>query len=101
MPVTVEWDDAAHTIVRYTFAGDWEWEDFLALREQVDVMLDSVEQPVGVILHIPDLKALPPNIYSRVGELELTRHPMLRQHREGLGCARGGAHRHSIHPQTA
>ena len=77
MPVTVEWDDEAHTTILYTFTDDWEWDEFLTLRGQVDVMLDGIDHPIGVILYIRDPKALPHNIYSRVGQLEIARHPLL------------------------
>ncbi len=64
MNVTMEWENEARTVLRYTFSGDWDWNDFYAILVDHDqetaldrlcVVIDlrkTTRIPTDAILHL-------------------------------------------------
>ena len=79
MPITVEWDDEAHTIIHEVYAGTWTIEDNRAEREKVLSMLEGDGPVVDMIVELDHMK-FPPTIVSHFSELSrspASRHPRL------------------------
>ncbi len=64
MNVTMDWENEARTVLRYTFAGDWDWDDFSAVLvdhsqefalDQLCIVIDlrqTTHIPTDAILHL-------------------------------------------------
>lgn len=52
MPVFVDWLDERHSAIVQAFHGRWTLEEFLASVASVDVLLDTVHQPVDLIADV-------------------------------------------------
>ena len=65
MPVTVNWDDDAHTRVCFCVVGRWTWQEFSwAWLESVS-MMSSVSHTVHFIIDVNDMVGLPPDLLTR------------------------------------
>lgn len=49
MPVTVEWDNPEHTILRTESHGHWTWDEYHHAVDQALVMIKGVDHPVDLI----------------------------------------------------
>jgi hypothetical protein len=67
MNITVEWHNVERTILLYTFAAAWEWEEYYSAIEQGLWLLDSVQHPVHVICNFEQTDLLPPKALSHFG----------------------------------
>ena len=79
MPIKVEWDDEAHTIIRETYSGTWTIEDNRAERQQVLSMLDGDGPVVDMIVELDNMR-FPASIvghFSELGRSPASRHPRL------------------------
>jgi hypothetical protein len=56
MMILVEWDNEEKTVVRWTFSGDWTWDDFRAAQAQMHEMIRCLDYKVDVLA---DLRAAP------------------------------------------
>jgi hypothetical protein len=55
MPVTVQWHDAEHTILRYEFSGRWTWDEVFRAYQRAGVLCASVQHTVyGILLATDD-----------------------------------------------
>lgn len=52
MPIEIRWDDAAQTIIREDFAGNWTWEQFFAMSAQAAEMMKSVDHRVDILCNM-------------------------------------------------
>lgn len=59
MPVTVVWDDDAHTAVRYDYIGKWTWEDVYAVAKEANTMVASVPYSVSIIHNMTESAGMP------------------------------------------
>lgn len=59
MPVTVSWDDHAHSIILMSLETPWTWEEFDTALDQADEMAESVEHRVDFILDFRHGKQIP------------------------------------------
>jgi len=59
MPITVEWDDEAQTIVRWDFVGRWNFDDVKAALEKSVSLRKSIEGKSSVILNFERSESLP------------------------------------------
>lgn len=75
MPVTVDWDDEARTIVRMNMIGSWTWEEAYAGADNGYAILDSVPYEVGVIIDFSQGAGLPPNAILNARNMIHRRHP--------------------------
>jgi hypothetical protein len=46
MPITVNWDNDAKTVIRYDFEGHWNWDEFRAAANEAFVFTRSVQHRV-------------------------------------------------------
>lgn len=69
MGITVDWDDAEHTIIRMTFEGNWTLEDLRTKGMEVIQMLRTVEHPVYVISDFTASDSLPVGILWQARDL--------------------------------
>jgi hypothetical protein len=74
MPITVRWDDVAHTRIFYTVTGAWTWEEFYSVYEDVYEMLDTVNHTVHAIADIRDSKLLPSDTLTQMRRLTFQQH---------------------------
>jgi hypothetical protein len=59
MPITVEWDDEAQTVVRWDFVGRWNFDDVKAGLETSITLRKSIEGKSSVILNFERSESLP------------------------------------------
>ena len=58
MPVKATWEDEEKTIIRHTYSGEWDWDEFNASVSKIETMLDGIDYKVDFIAYLEDL-ALP------------------------------------------
>jgi len=66
MSVDVIWADDARTIVRYTFAGMWSWDEFYLALDHALEMENSVPHRVDVIVDLRRSERIPSNALSHM-----------------------------------
>lgn len=75
MPVSVEWDNDAHSIIRLVFEGQWGLDD---LYPALDTLYEEIGAEQHIVDVIADLRAgnsIPNNILSIRGTIERQRPP--------------------------
>ena len=77
MGIHIEWDNQTHSTIRQIFDQHWTWDDFYGAKRRVDAMIDTVHQPVGLILDMPPNVVMPPNALSHGKQYIDTEHPNL------------------------
>ena len=65
MSINVQWDNEAHTLVRWDFIGTWDWNDFLAAQKASNDLIKSVPHTVDIISDVSQSQALPPGAIGR------------------------------------
>ena len=65
MRVTVDWDDEAHTIIRYTYAEGWTWADYEVAIKTAYKITQAVNPPMlDVIADFSDASLAPKNLIA-------------------------------------
>lgn len=59
MPVTVEWFNDEHTMIRYEFIGRWSWEELHDAIEQVQAMIGGVSHRVDILIDLSQNQGIP------------------------------------------
>ena len=59
MGISVDWDNAEKTIMRFVYEGKWTWEAFYETIERANQMMDTVERPVVSIIDMRKSSFLP------------------------------------------
>jgi hypothetical protein len=54
MPITSQWANPEKTIVYFIYEKPWNLEEFQSGVEQVNALLDTVQHPVDMIIHMRD-----------------------------------------------
>lgn len=62
--ITLEWDNAEKTILRYTFQGNWNWDDYLEYLAIGRKMMAEVEHEVSILNDMRQMTQLPPNFVN-------------------------------------
>ena len=62
--IVPEWDNPEKTAVYIRFEGAWTWDDFDESHALVESMLDEVNHPVCLIIHIVDNAAARPPAHA-------------------------------------
>ncbi|NWF68280.1 MAG: hypothetical protein HXY40_04280 [Chloroflexi bacterium] len=75
MPVTVQWDDDAHTIIYFRLTAPWSWDDYEHGDQQVRALLDSVNHTVDIILDFASMGMLPLNSFPYIRRAAIDIHP--------------------------
>lgn len=74
MPITVRWDDEAHTRIYYVFSGSWKWDEFDALYADVYKMLDTVNHKVHAIVDLRESRLVPQDSLTQMRRLTFQQH---------------------------
>jgi hypothetical protein len=61
MGIRVKWNNAEKTILRYTFEGEWSWEELDMARRHGEKMVEGMMQRYDVILDVRRLEGIPRN----------------------------------------
>jgi hypothetical protein len=69
MPIQVQWEDPAHTLVRLQFERGWTWNDLYAAVDQADRLITSVPHTVHLLIDIRKAGGIPGDFISRAGDL--------------------------------
>ncbi len=66
MPVMVNWDDDAHTLLCFCVTGRWTWQEYnWAWLESIS-MMSSVSHKVNFIIDATEMISLPPDLLTRI-----------------------------------
>lgn len=81
MPVRVQWDEAStststeHTILRFDYEGEWNWQEAHMAFDWADVLMQNVQQPIAVIIDMSRSRTTPTDALQRVTvSAQRTRH---------------------------
>jgi hypothetical protein len=76
MKVSVRWDNAEQTIIRYDFDDLWSWEDFYSTQRIGQEMINQTTHchPIGTLFVMPH-PTMPQNILSNTRTGMSTKHP--------------------------
>jgi hypothetical protein len=58
------WDNEQKTVLRYTFVGDWTWDEYLERLNEGRNMMAEVEHSVCILNDMQKIGKLPPNFAS-------------------------------------
>ncbi|MBN1967447.1 MAG: hypothetical protein JW910_22525 [Anaerolineae bacterium] len=62
MAITVCWLDETQTVVFYSFAGKWDWNELVGAMGQANALMGTVPHPVDVIADLSGSLHLPVNL---------------------------------------
>ncbi len=66
MPITVDWDDAEQTIIRYTFQSPWTWDEYQAAIDRAWELARSVDHPTDTITDMSHSRLMPDNLFRNI-----------------------------------
>ena len=69
MGFSITWDNAEQTILRVTYDGHWDLEDFRSSNSQAYEMIKSVAHPVNVILDMRLSSGMPNGFGSAIRDV--------------------------------
>ena len=75
MPISIEWDDDEHTIIRWTFEGAWTWHEFVEVQVEFRKLLDDITYRVNVIADMQNAHTLPANSLTTFKQIDSNIHP--------------------------
>lgn len=75
MPISPQWDNENHTIIRYHTQGDWELEEYSRANFHTWSMIESVDHPVHVIVDFTHANGFPKNLLSFASTTNSQIHP--------------------------
>ncbi len=75
MPISVEWDNEAKTIIRITYLGRWTWEENRQARQQTLEMVDRVDHIVHTIHDMRQSHGFPTDVITQVRKRLQKKHP--------------------------
>jgi len=64
MPITVEWDDDAKTIIRWNYSGPWTISEFHRLRYQEQRLRAEVDHRIDCLIDVRAIHMLPKSVSS-------------------------------------
>jgi hypothetical protein len=75
MPVNIEWDNEAKTIIRMEYVGRWTWDELYAATAKSRVMLDEISHKADFIHDWLHSEGVPSNVLVHARNLIEKRHP--------------------------
>ncbi len=66
MSVHVEWGNPEKTAIRWSFMGRWTWGELDDAAKTMQLMFDSVDYAVALIVDVTHMSILPPDVISRM-----------------------------------
>jgi hypothetical protein len=73
MAIEVQWQNAAHTILRYNFVGDWTWEDYFPVLLQGRAMMAQEAHQVCILNDFTQTQQFPRDFLSKARNVASTR----------------------------
>lgn len=75
MGVNVNWANEEQTIVSYTFADEWTWDEFYRCWDWLKAAMDASNQPISIIMDLRASRTIPPDIMKHLKAILLQMHP--------------------------
>ena len=75
MPVHIDWENEAHTVVRMELIGDWTWKEVYDGSEIGYTLLESADHVVNVIIDLSKSTGLPLLALTHARNMIPRRHP--------------------------
>jgi|GEM_PF-1619405 len=66
MPITITWDDEAKTMFRYTFEGQWTWDDVYATMQKANTMLPENPVRIDVLIDYQSTARIPDSFITNL-----------------------------------
>ena len=79
MSIQVDWHNDIQTAITICYQQPWDWAEFEAAREQLLILLDSLQHPVDLILDVRKAGPPPEGAILRFRKTLQTDHPNTRQ----------------------
>jgi hypothetical protein len=79
MPVSADWDNEAHTVVRVQIHDPWDTQQYSQATLQAWSLIESVDHTVDLIIDFTDAYSFPKSILSQASITNIHIHP-----RQGL-----------------
>jgi hypothetical protein len=89
MGIDIKWDNEEKTIILTTYSGEFTWDELEAMNRESEVMLDSVDHEVDILVNLKDL-VLPKNTLANFPKIAQA--PSLTHSRVGLLVLFGASH---------
>lgn len=64
MPITITWDNAEQTVLRWDYQGEWTWQELLDANEISYAMVAAQPHIVDIIVDMTHSPTLPSNTIS-------------------------------------
>lgn len=68
MPITVQWDDAEETIIRYDILGQWSWNEYYPVMQNGTAMINAKAYRVDAIADFSRSIGLPGGAMTKTRE---------------------------------
>lgn len=75
MSITVQWDNAEQTILRYIYNGQGSLDNFYTALQESHDMMSKVNHRVGLIIDVQNSKLVPNGVLSHGKNVSLRKHP--------------------------
>jgi hypothetical protein len=62
MTVYADWDNTEKTVMRWTFEGDWTWDEYYSVRKTTNQQISAQKHPVYLIVDMRASSALPSGV---------------------------------------
>ena len=66
MGIIVTWDNDAQTVLRYTYSGEWTWDEFYEVVGKGNAMIETVSHPVVSLVDMHDTDHIPTNAITNI-----------------------------------
>ena len=76
MPVSMRWEDDAHTLLHATFTDPWTWSQYLNNSNEMVKHLEAADHPLDIILDLSACKQVPPGMTMGIVEYAHQSGPM-------------------------
>lgn len=76
--IEIEWGNAEHNVIVWTFHAPWTFEELHAAKQKVDVLIDAVEGDVDGIFVTTHAQSIPPTAINNLLKIGSARHPRYR-----------------------
>ncbi len=73
--IEINWDNDDKTVMRYTYQGQWTWQEFYGVMEQSHQMMDTVDHPVDILVDMRASAQIPQGAVTQFRRIANVRHP--------------------------
>ena len=75
MGITIQWDNAEQTIMRFDLDPHWTWDELFAAKKQAHALVGAVSHRTVTIIDAPHTTTLPPNLLLNARSALRNNHP--------------------------